>query len=138
MKIDSNLNLAECGYGYDEEDNIDYDFWDDYLFDETMTEYLKRANRYLVFAIGVRWNGASGYKFADDYSGAIFRSYDNSMYPVKCSKGKKTLVCKEYSHDVPMGSTTIIVALTDKEYDKLNNSDFGTVESFARKMYAMA
>ena len=131
MKINENIDLAECGFYADENGEVMYDEWDDYLADDVMSEYIKDADKYLVFASSCRWNGASGYKFANNYGDIISRSYDFSLVPLSRSKGKKTLVCRESSHDVPMGSTTIIVALTDKEYERLSNSSFSDVEQFA-------
>ena len=132
MKIYEDYDLVESGALYDDDGN--YVDFDEDIVCENIAEYLKKANKYLVFASGCRWNGASGYKFADDYFGTISRSYDVSIYPESYSKGKKTLVCREYSHDVPMGSTTIIVALTDKEYERLSHSSFSDVEQFAEIM----
>jgi hypothetical protein len=39
----------------------------------------------------------------------------------------------EYSHDNPMGCSLLITSLTDREYDRLYNADFETVEKFAMK-----
>lgn len=93
-------------------------------------QFIRPSNHYLVFAYGVRWNGASGYKFANSLVNAIYRSYESSIYPVSASRNGKTLVCKEYSHDVPMGSRTVIIALTDTEYERLKNSDFNAIQRF--------
>ena len=136
MKVYEDYDLVESGALYDDDGNsVDFD---ENIVCENIAEYLKKANKYLVFACGCRWNGASGYKFAHDYFGTVSRSYDVSIYPKAYSKGKKTLVCREYSHDVPMGATTIIVALTDKEYERLNNSSFSAVEQFAMNMCSKA
>ena len=97
------------------------------------TDYLKESKHYLVFARNCTWNGASGYKFANSFEDAIYRSYDCSIYPVERSRGKKTLVCTEYHHDVPTGHTSIIVALTDKEYEDLSRSNFESVQRFAEE-----
>ena len=133
MKINENINLVDCGSIYDEEGN--FIEWDDSLFEETMKEFLKESKHYLVFAYNCRWNGASGYKFATDYTDCVYRSYDTTLIPVNRSRGKKVLVCTEYSHDVPLGATTLIVALTDKEYDLLRNRvGFNDVEDFADDM----
>lgn len=134
MKINDNINLAECGFYTDEDGEVLYDEWDDYLADDIMSEYIKDADKYLVFARGCRWNGASGYKFASTTNDILSRSYDFSLVPTARSKGKKVLVCRESSHDVPMGSTTIIVALTEKEYEELEESDFEEVQKFAEDM----
>ena len=95
----------------------------DCLMDEidyVMESLIKKADHYLVMAYNCRWNGASGYKFADDIREALNRDYDTSIYPVTASRGGKVLVCREYSHDVPMGARTVIIALTDSQYEHLN------------------
>ena len=138
MKIKENIDLAECGFYADENGEVMYDEWDEYLAESVMSEYLKDSYGYLVFARGCRWNGASGYKLVKDYDGVISRSYDFSLVPISRSRGKKVLVCRESSHDVPMGSTTIIVALTEKEYERLSNSSFSAVEQFAMGMSSKA
>lgn len=134
MKINENIDFAECGYYADENGEVMYDEWDEYLADSIMSEYIKDADKYLVFARGCRWNGASGYKFADTTNDILSRSYDFSLVPIARSKGKKVLVCRESSHDVPMGSTTIIVALTEREFSELQISSFERVEEFAEIM----
>lgn len=95
-------------------------------------QFIRPSNHYLVFAYGVRWDGASGYLFADSMVNAIRRDYETSIYPTTATAGGKTLLCKEYSHDVPTGSLTAIIALTDAEYDRLSQSDFDAVRHFAK------
>ncbi|MBQ6480783.1 MAG: hypothetical protein IJI45_06670 [Anaerolineaceae bacterium] len=94
---------------------------------------IKDAKHYLVFATGCRWNGASGYKIATSPADAVARDYDAAIYPRRSSKGMKTLCCHEASHDVPTGNETIIVALTDKEFEYLDNASFEQVAGFAQK-----
>ena len=100
---------------------------------DTCSVFMKPAKKYLVFASGCRWDGASGYKFADSMWDACGRSYDASLYIENVSDGGKTLLLNESSHDVPMGSDTVIIALTEKEYESLKNKDFRGVEAFANK-----
>ena len=46
-------------------------------------------------------------------------------------------ICREYSHDVPMGNTTYIVALTDDEYEQvtewLDDDKFASINDFVLK-----
>ena len=99
-------------------------------FDE---EIIKPANHYLVFAQGVRWNGASGYTFAKTFGDALYRDYDHTMYIKNISKHKKAILFREHSHDVPMGNPTVVIALTDREYDSLKDREFSRVEEFAQQ-----
>lgn len=127
------LIAAGCDYN-------DYDCceatWENEDFVGMLNHFIKEANQYLVFASGCRWNGASGYKFCDNVADTISRSYDVTITPRAVSARGKTLVCCESSHDVPMGSTTIIVALTKDEYQLLRHADFEEVEAFANDMEA--
>jgi hypothetical protein len=109
----------------------DMSYWeaDECVFDGIM----KMSNHYLVYASGCRWNGADGYKFADDFNSSISRSYDASLYLENISRNGKIMLLRECSHDVPMGSDTAIIALTDAEYDRLRYAEFGTVRKFAMK-----
>ena len=131
------VTLADDGYEpYDENvDEVDnYDCWDNEVAENVMECFLARAEHYLVFARSCRWNGASGYKFAKDYLGVIDRGYDFSLYPISYSEDYRVLVCRECSHDVPVGSITIIVALTEREFNELQISSFERVEEFAEFM----
>jgi len=110
-------------------DFCDYHFSEGYA-DMVHSQLLKDAGHYLVFASHCRWNGASGYTFVGSIAEAIRRSYDAAIYPRKVSKGGKTLICEEYSHDVPTGHRTVIIALTDKEYVKLAHCSFDDMELF--------
>lgn len=109
----------------------DSPFCDDEYRDEILHQMIKPANHYLVFASGCRWNGASGYSFKETPADCLYRSYDATIRPHAVSKGGKTLVCIESSHDVPMGSHTYIIALTDDEYRRLEDAEFSTVRKFA-------
>ena len=84
-----------------------------------LEDLLKDANHYLVMAHNCRWNGASGFMLTDSLEEVLDRDYEVSIYPVAVSKGGKCLVCRESSHDVPMGSRTSIIALTEREYERL-------------------
>ena len=113
-----------------------YLFSDDTEYNEEDAEdillnFIKDSDHYLVFASGCRWNGASGYKLVSDRLGLITRGYDVTITPVAASERGKVLVCCESSHDVPTGSTTIMVALSTAEYNRLKDADFWTVTGFA-------
>lgn len=116
-------------------DGIDYEYCDVYQeeeeLDNILSLFIKDASHYLVFASGCRWNGASGYKICDNRPDTIYRNYGAAIYPTTASSNGKTLVCREYSHDVPTGSTTTIVALTEKEYEQLEKADFDKVRKFS-------
>ena len=103
--------------------------------DDSISGIMKDSAKYLVFAYGCRWNGASGYKFADTFRSALARDYDVSLVAKAVSKGGKALYLSESSHDVPMGAPTVIVALTNREYDSLCQKDFDGVKAFADTYY---
>ena len=143
---------AELG-GFDEDEHwamlngadidtydINYDAvdWWDYESEldcdpDYIENFIKKSDVYLVWAGGCRWDGASGYKFADDFYDAVSRSYDNTQYIKDQSKGGKVLYVSEHSHDVPMGGSTKYIALTEREYERLKDADFATVKKFADK-----
>ena len=104
-------------------DDVDYSAieYDEGEAKYMMNKLVKDSPYFLVVAENCRWDGASGYKFAFNKLDAIHRDYDTMIYPVEASRGGKFLKCREYSHDVPMGSTTYIVALTEQEYRRLRN-----------------
>lgn len=111
------------------------DFRDEYMYNDFISELIKPYNHYLVCAYGCRWDGASGYKIADSLKEALSRSYDYHQYFVGGSRGGKSIVLCEYSHDVPMGHRVMVIGLTDKEYEKLSywDVDFKTVFDFAER-----
>ena len=109
---------------------------DEFLRDEVLSELIKDGEAYLVYASGVRWNGADGYKVVEDIEDAFYRGYDASIRVDAGSAGGKILRCIESSHDVPMGSYTYIVALTaDEEYD-IENMSFDAVRHFVERCAA--
>ena len=115
----------------------DYVVWNSAEFDELECQDLLESligihPHYLVFASGCRWNDASGYTFCDNIVDTIRRNYDVAICYRKHIDGK-ALICDESSHDVPTGSTTVIVGLTDKEYKKLENAEFSEIQAFAEK-----
>ncbi len=134
---DSDISLHStdlCSMGIESYDLPDGESeWDKDDEIETLRTFIKQAPGYLVFLSGYRWNGSSGYRLARDITSIIRRDYDVTINPRSATPGGKTLVCTEYSHDVPMGSTTVCVALTEAEYWMLKFADFETVERFATK-----
>lgn len=142
--------IRDAGFDYEEGEyqNIDgqsisdwkledYVVWESADFDDLecqdlLESWVGRHHHYLVFASGCRWNGASGYTICDNVLDTIRRNYDVTICYRKHIEGR-ALICDESSHDVPMGSTTIIVGLTDDEYEKLEDAEFSEVEAFAEQ-----
>ena len=115
-------------------DDISLDGWDN--FDENeykdyIHELVKDAEHYLVYLPNSTWNNASGCGIVSSLEDAFYRDYDCSQYIKGVSKGNKAVLLQEYHHDKPMGHHVIIIALTDKEYNKLKYTDFTTLEDFA-------
>lgn len=104
-----------------------------YAVREFLENCLKTYEHYLVFAFNCTWNGASGYTFEDDLLECIVRDYDVSQFVQSISKHNKAMLIKEFHHDKPFGHNTIIIGLTDKEYETLVNKDFSEIEKFALK-----
>ena len=113
-------------------DNIEYEYTDEVEIDDyfkCLMNY-KNYNHYLVVLFNSRWTGASGYKIFDDYMECFYRDYDNTMYVKGSSRSGKYLKLREYHHDKPMGHDSIIIGLTDKEYDKLYNMNIEEIIGF--------
>ena len=51
----------------------------------------------------------------------------------KTEEGK--FKARESSHDVPMGSTTYVIGLSEKEYEELRESNFEAVEAFVKSKF---
>ena len=113
---------------------IDWDSceFDEYDLEDIMEGYIGKYPHYLVFASGCKWNGASGYKLCDNILQTVYRNYEISLSFVE--KGKRKTEFIESSHDVPTGSTTYIVGLTEKEYNKLVDAEFEEVERFLEQI----
>lgn len=108
--------------------NYESAYTDFEMIEDILINKLGDFPHYLVFAKGCRWNGTSGYKFCGDILDTIERPYDISISIVK--EYKNTIECIESSHDVPMGSTTYICGITNKEYEKLEYADFNDIYQF--------
>ena len=115
-------------------DNI-IDEYGPYAVIEFLENCLKTYEHYLVFAFNCTWNGASGYSFKDNLFDCVVRSYDCTQYVWAISKNNKAMLLKEFHHDKPYGHSSVIVGLTDKEYETLVNKDFSEIEKFALKHY---
>lgn len=115
----------------DETDFEDYGEYDEYELDELIGNLIKKAKHYLIVGYGSNWRGQTGIKFANDIKECFLRNYDCSQYVLGGSIGKKVLSIKESHHDCPMGFECIIIALTDIEYNKLQNAEFNEVVEFA-------
>lgn len=124
------LTMSEAGIETYDAESAEYD---DEQANDILSQFIRPSSHYLVYAAGCRWNGADGYKLVHDMAGLVRRSYDATISPVAASKNGKVLICRESSHDVPMGSTTIMVALTDREYDRFKEADFASVRKWAEK-----
>lgn len=124
----------DSGYYVENFDNIEYDYTDEVEIEDTIMQLMNynKYNHYLVVLFNSTWNNASGYKFFDKYDECFYRDYDNSMYVIGSSKSGKYLELREYHHDKPMGHNSIIIGLTDTEFEKLDGKgiqeiiDFGT------------
>ena len=112
-------------------------FYDPDTARETLQSLLKPAKEYLVFAYGCRWNGASGYTICSSVLDTVRRDYDCHITPLLVSKGGKILMCRESSHDVPTGSSTYIIALTEREANEIECMDFSEVRAFTTKKRAL-
>lgn len=124
------VNNKELDYS-----DIDYDYsdWDDYGYKDFIHELVKNAEHYLVYLPNSTWSGNSGCGIVNSLEDAFYRGYDCTQYVRAVSKGNKALLLREHHHDVPMGHHALIIALTEKEYNALENADFDKMQDFALK-----
>lgn len=106
-----------------------------YAVSDFLESCIKPYEHYLVFAFECTWNGASGYTFKDNLFDCVVRSYDCEQFIWAISKNNKAMLLKEFHHDKPYGHSTVIIGLTDKEYEKLVNKDFSEIEKFAQEYH---
>lgn len=118
-------------------DNVTYNYTDDYEIDLFINDLMncKAYNHYLVVGYNCTWNGASGYKICNDYKECFIRDYDVSMYVRGSSAKGKYLQLVEYSHDVPMGHTTLVIGLTEQEYQKITNANIDDILKFGTQIH---
>lgn len=109
--------------------------FDEWMFKDFINSLMKSAEHYLVCAYNSNWLRQTGYKIVDDIEDAFMRSYNVSQYYRGGSSGGKSIMISEFHHDCPMGHSTMIIGLTEKEYEKLSywDCDFETVIKFADK-----
>ena len=108
-------------------DAVDWDSCiqeDDFLIEENLNAIVKKAAHYLVILEHYRWDGGSGCRIVDNVRDAFYRDYDCCIYPEAVTRGGKVLKLRESHHDCPMGHTTYIVALTEREYEFLDTHLF--------------
>ena len=135
------LSLADAEelalHGQIEYSDIDYDWVDFDLeqYNDYLSGLVKKASHYLVYLPNSTWSGNSGCGIVNSLEYAFYRSYDCHQYVKAVSKGNKAVLLKESHHDVPMGHHALIIALTDKEYSKLENASFTEMEDFAYKFF---
>ena len=123
--LDDPYNYEYCMGGYR----------DEYMYKDFISELIKPYNHYLVCAYHCTWDGANGYKITDSLEDALSRDYNYHQYFIGGSRGGKTILLSESSHDVPMGHSVMIIGLTNKEYEKLSywDVDFKTIFDFAER-----
>lgn len=128
--VDKLVELGEIDYC-----DVSYDYmdWDDVAYYEFIHELVKKANNYLVYLPHSTWRGSSGCGIVNSLEDAFYRGYECSQCVKGVTKGNKAVLLREAHHDVPTGHDAVIIALTDKEYSMLSNSDFETMEKFALK-----
>lgn len=127
--------VSECDIAFENLEQYDDDWYVDHIMEkEIIDSVLKKANHYLVYADGITWNHAAGFKICDYAEECFHRSYDFNIYLDDVSSGGKVLHAVECSHDCPMGSPVYIIALTDREYNKLINAErFETIRDFVNR-----
>lgn len=114
-------------------DNVYFDYIDRDEIEEFIDSLLANYNNYLVIAYNSTWRGQTGYNIVDSKNECFYRDYDVTQNIIGSSVKGKILKIREYSHDVPTGHDTIIIGLTDTEYEKLVYSDFDSVIKFAQE-----
>lgn len=120
MRIDIQEVGNYEGYGFSKDEFLDF-----------MEQFLKEYDHYLVVAYSSNWRGQTGYRFTDNIIDTVYRNYDVTQNIIGGTNSRKSLLIMEYHHDVPMGHETIIVGLTEKEYEKLDYSSFEDIIEFA-------
>lgn len=120
MRIDIQEVGNYEGYGFSKDEFLDF-----------MEQFLKEYDHYLVVAYNSNWRGQTGFRFTDNIIDTVYRKYDVTQNIIGGTNSRKSLLIMEYHHDVPMGHETIIVGLTEKEYEKLDYSSFEDIIDFA-------
>lgn len=95
---------------------------DDEIFDIVTNDVIKPSDHgYLVVNESCNWRNRTGYMVADSFRDALHRSYDVTQEFVAVSSGGKILKLRESSHDVPMGASEYIIALSKHERELADN-----------------
>lgn len=97
---------------------------------EVLSHFFKDSPHYLLIS-DANWTRAVGYRFCHNQDSILSRDYPCEIYPAKVSRGKKVFEGREYSHDTPMGGNFYVIALTEREYDRLFESSYSQVMNFA-------
>lgn len=105
--------------------------WERFIGEFLSVEY----DNYLVVAYHSTWDNRTGYKIVDNIEDVFIRDYECNQYVQSWTNKKKAAIIKEFSHDVPIGHNTIVIGLTNREYDKIKNDYFEKVIGFANKYY---
>ena len=115
--------------------DVVYDYTDEVIYEDVINSLMnhERYEHFLVVGYGCNWLRQTGYKIVDSYYQAFYRNDDVGQYYKNTSKGGKSVLLREFSHDVPTGYQVIIIGLTDSEYQKLDNSCYDDVIAFSNK-----
>ena len=116
-------------------DAIDFDSYevDQDMLESELEHFLGNYPHYLVIAIHCKWNGASGWMFTNSRIKTVSRDYDISL--IIEENGQDAIKCRESSHDVPMGSTTYIVGLSNDDFDKLEDAELDELIKYAESRF---
>lgn len=98
-------------YQYHEDVQIEH-----YSSDE-LRQHLKPGAGYFVYLHCATWNNSSGWNVLSASENPLWRSYGSTVVPAYRTSGKKVLICREYHHDKPMGHFSVIISLTETEYN---------------------
>lgn len=114
---------------------IDYDSFefDEEELESVLTDLLGKHPYYVVLASGCRWNGSSGYKICKNILEVCYRNYDITL--ILQEKHKDAIKCIESSHDVPTGSPTYIIGISQEEYNRLIEAQFEEVVKFVESKF---
>lgn len=116
---------AECVEGTYWED-------DDIIDEECLSQYIPSACKYLVCTSSTRWDGTSGLKLCKNRLECVEKSYNASLILDESFKSDGSVRCAEYINDVPTGTYTYIIPLTEDEYTSFTSMDFHDVRSFVQ------
>lgn len=125
------IDIQDYGNIYSESGEF-IDFDED-IYNDLINNLIKDSEHYLVMAFSSNWLRQNGYKISSSKKDCFYRNYDCTQTVVGGSIGGKVLELTESHHDCPCGHKTVIIALTEKEYEYINNADFESIETFVYK-----